>query len=418
VSLTRRPFRRAPRTPIQLLVRMHALSRSLRAAALTTALTLGACQSTSMVTSLDDLTAAVDQQGFLSLQQQRVLSLSGLVPSGNVGTMYRYRGKRSPFTAIGISGLAPTEPGVGESACSGGRASYMVQRQVDWHGELTELLELRGKLVDVRFKAAELIRTRLERSAAAGAKDVDSARVNQLSTSVKSLQGTFETAWKEVVEAVKKPGLMIIRTDQTRSDSLAGKLGSILGFGADRDQEVGGFAILAGLRTTFLFVGDDLDSEYWPKPLSEDWNLVGTRFPFVLDVSPPFVGQWNYEDIQVVTSKFEAQHVLYVRDQLTESELQANLKASIEQLKNPKTTLDDVDEVAIEAVLRSVESLGNVGVLGEATETVDVFGRRGAGTDSAASSLKWQTVYQVLTDYDDLRSLSVGWLRMHLTNFF
>jgi hypothetical protein len=398
-----------------------------------------------MVTSLDDLTAAVDQQGFLSLQQQRVLSLSGLVPSGDVGTMYRYRGDRSPFTAIGISGLAPTAPGKGESECNGERASYVVQRQIDWGGEEPELIELRRKLVDVRFKAAELIRTRLERSAAAGAEPVDTSRVTELTNNLKSSQASFDTAWKEVVEAVKKPGLMIIRTDQTRSESLAAKIGSVLGFGADRDQEVGGFAILAGLRTTFLFLGDDLKCSYWPQPLSEDWNLIGTRFPFVFDFRLPFIGQCNFEDIQIVTAKFEAERVLYVRDQLTEAKVQASLKASVDELKNAKKTLDAVDEVAIEAVLRSVESLGNVGVLGAVKESVEPLdpackfcpttkkliervldqgdvdskaaGKQAAKMDTEYSG-KWQTVYQVLTDYDDLRFMSDRRTRFHLTNLF
>jgi hypothetical protein len=398
-----------------------------------------------MVTSLDDLTAAVDQQGFLSLQQQRVLSLSGLVPSGDVGTMYRYRGDRSPFTAIGISGLAPTAPGAGEPPCERARASYVVRRQIDWQGTEQELLELRRKLVEVRFKAAELIRTRLERSVAAGANPPDTARVGDLTASVKSSQDSFDSAWKEVVEAVKRPGLMIIRTDQTRSDSLAGKIGSVLGFGANRDQEVGGFAILAGLRTTFLFLGDDLKCSYWPQPLSEDWNLIGTRFPFVLDFQLPFIGQCNFEDIQIVTTKFEAERVLYVRDQLTEAKLQASLKASVDQLKNAKKALNEVDEVAIEAVLRSVESLGNVGVLGAVKESIEPLDpsckfcpttrkliERVAGKDTADSQAsaspaakndiedwgKWHTVYQVLTDYDDLRFMSDRRTRFHLTNFF
>lgn len=411
------------------------MSRRLPSVSLLVPLALGlvlsaGCQSTGMVSSIDDLTAQVDQEGFLTLQQQRLVALSGLIPDGAPGSLYRYRGTRSPFTAIGISNREAADD-------SERRVSYYVQRTIPCEATDEQLLTLRNKLVEVRLAASELIRARLERVAERVKDKPDATRIQAVTQQVETSQDAFDSAWKEVVHQVNTPGLMIVRTDRKSTASLAAKLGSILGLSSEEDQEVGGFAVAAGLRASFLYLGNDLDSDYWPKPYSDDWNLIGNRFPFVIGSADvfdapaglrmiPIIGGWipipgqcNYEDIQVLTSKFEAERVLYVRDQLTESRIQANLKASVDQLKNLKKTLSEVDEVAIDGVLESVESLGNLGILGAAEERIVALDPKdGSTATKQTDEPSWQTLYEVLSDYDDLLTFARGRTRLHLTNFF
>lgn len=374
------------------------------------------CQSTGMVSSIDDLTAQVDQEGFLTLQQQRLVALSGLIPEGAPGSLYRFRGSRSPFTAIGVSHLPnPAKPLQ--------RHSFYVTREIQSNATDAELVSLRDKLVDVRLAAAKLIRTRIERVGERTKKAPDTQRISQLTNDVETAQTDFDTKWKDVVAEVKHKGLMIVRTDRSSSVSLGAKIGAILGLSSAKDEEVGGFAILADLRTSFLYLGNDLEEAHWPKPYGREWNLIGTRFPFVLGLAKwpllpielPILGQLHYEDMQVVTSKFEARRVLYLRDQLTESRIQADIKASVDQLRNLNDTLEEIEEVAIEGVLASVESLGNVGIVGEATQTVTLLGPTPA---PGVQVPVWQSMYEVLSDYDDLRTFTEGRWRLHLTNFF
>ena len=393
------------------------LRRALPALALTLPLQF-ACQSNGMVSSLDDLTAQVDQQGLLTLQQQRLVALSGLIPEGAPGSLYRFRGTRSPFTAIGISDLRHPDDAGNDSANR--RISYYVRRTIECDATDAELLELRDKLVDVRLKASALIRARIERVAERAKKEPDTKRIEDISSSIDATQSAFDDAWKDVVKSVHKPGLVIVRTDRKSTTSLATKIGAILGLTTEEDQEVGGFAIAAGLRTSFLYLGNDLKEPYWPIPYAQDWNLIGTSFPFVLGTVygwVPIIGQLHYEDIQVVTSKLEARRLLYVRDQLTESRIQGDLKASVDQLKRLKDTLSKVDEVAIDGVLESVESLGNLGILGAVEQDVVRLNSSEAQPDAAPRE-SWQTLYEVLSDYDDLRTFTDGRVRLHLTNFF
>ena len=62
------------------------------------------CSTSGAITSLDDLTAEVDPSAiYEALPQNRVLSLSGMVPSGEPGRVFKHKKSRSPFTAFGIS---------------------------------------------------------------------------------------------------------------------------------------------------------------------------------------------------------------------------------------------------------------------------------------------------------------------------
>ncbi len=169
---------------------------------------------------------------------------------------------------------------------------------------------------------------------------------------------------------------------------------------------------MGGLRTSFLFLGEDLDEGHWAQPPGRDWNLIGTRFPFFLGTDFPFIGQWNEEDMKIVTSKLEAEYVLYSRDQLSESQIQGNLKASVDQLRDLSKTLQEVDEVAIEGILNAVEGLGSVGILGAAKQCMHPID----GTPELGEV--WQTVYQVMSDYDDLCFLSAGRPRFHFTRWY
>lgn len=368
-----------------------------------------ACRSTTLVNSLDDLTAQVDQEGFLTLEQQRILSLSGLAPGGEPGTVYRFRGSRSPFTAVGVSKLCDE---------SGKLASYYVERTIEYpepeNGTaLDELIDLRDRLIQVRLEAAELIRTRLELLAARAAEPPDADRIDELVKASDAAQNAFDEAWIFVNERVSRPGVMIIRTNKRTTTSLASRIGSILGFSTTRNRESGGFAILGSLRTSFLYLGNDLHTDRWAHPPGRDWSLVGTRFPYILSFDFPFLGQWSYEDCMVVTSKFEARWVLYARDQLSESRIQSKLEAAFDDVEE----LGKIEDVVIDAVLSSVESLGNTGILGPMeTRIVPLEKALSVGEQSTPAS--WQPVYQVLSDYNDLHSFALGRWRMHLTRFF
>jgi hypothetical protein len=415
----------------------------MRPALLLTALAvlLPACASTGMINSLDDLTAHVEAEGTLSFKQQRLLSLAGLIPTAPPGEIYRYDGERPPFTAIGIS-HKQEPPG------SGHTASYVHERTIATDKTVVQLVEIRDKLVEVRQKAAELISARLTRVSAE--KDKRSSADSQVATAQKA----FDKAMTEAIKMLDGPGLMVIRAETSSSSSLAAKFGTILGLSSDGSRASAGFALLAGLRTSFLHVGHDIVDRIDLVP--HDWSLIGRKFPWILgaswisffglfDFPMLYPGQISRDVYFVVTSRLEAEYVLYAQDSVVESKIQAKLDATYEQLSTI-TNLAQTEKLQIEAVLARVESLGSAGILGPVKERVTLLSEsgffftdasqddgggeefegeldRGDGegdepNDGTLPGVQWTTVYAIMSEIDDISSLMSGNPRLHFTSLF
>lgn len=349
------------------------------------------------------------------------------MPEGEPGTTFRYDGSRAPFTSIGISQLPMLEGAESEeSEPDYERRSYYVERTVDYVPEarpdesplndeewkLARLVALRDLLVEVRLRAAESIQARLEAAAAARDGLADEADVNKKMADADQAQATFDRLWLEAIKTIRRPGLMVVRTNTRKRISLAARVSSVFGLNAASDEEYSGFAIFAGLHTSQLYLGDDL--ERWAEPPGTDWYLIGTRFPFILDYRFPFIGQYAHTDVQVLTAKLSADYVLYAADKLSEKQIQTKLEATVEQLSDLSTALTEADKVSIEGVLTAVESLGNIGVLGQTTERIVEIGSEGPMAEGKTVS---RTVYEVLTDYDDLERLSRSWPRLHFSRW-
>ena len=408
------------------------------------------CASTGGITSLDDLTAHVDPSGLLdSLPQQRVMSLAGMVPSGAPGRVYRYENTRSPFTAVGISRrrayVHTDESGEHLEPCDhhfhlrdsaddderraakrrNETESFYLRRTIEFvlpegpEDELEEetvlssLIEIRDQLIDVRLKASRAIRKQLERAALAAevVTTEDQARLDTLEEQSEEALVEFGQAWKLANEMVRRPGLMVIRYNTKTSIGLGARLGNILGLNSTKSEEAAGFAVLAGIELSTLYIGTDF--ERWAHPPGKDWSLFGSRFPFIFGQHFPYIGQWAVDHVQVVTSRFAARHVLFASDRLTETRVQANLKASAEQLSNLGDTLAEIDEVAIDGILAAVESLGNVGILGEVQQEIVPRCRWDQVREQAP-----QDIYVVMTDYEDLERFAKSRTRLHFTRWW
>ena len=135
--------------------------------------------------------------------------------------------------------------------------------------------------------------------------------------------------------------------------------------------------------------------------------------PFGLSSSFPWIlGQFSHYDVQVVTSKLSADYVLYASDQLTERSVQAEIETTVKELSSSSSFLSESDEISIEGILTAVESLGNIGVLGPVEQHEVLAG------DIEPPPISNRTVYEVLTDYDDLARLARSGARWHFSRWF
>lgn len=395
---------------------------------------LGSCATGGgFVSSLDDLTADVDVEGIIDLEQARSLSLNGLAPNDGAGGAVRFKASRSPFTSIGVSNLDFDGKLPGEKGFVAD--TYLEKRTIGRDVELDDLLLIRDELLDVRLKASELIRSiAAETSAKAqdsaarantgeGAAALRSAAKSALesaSKEVKDSRKAFNDSYDKVSKMIREPGILIVRVAKQEEGSWATSLGEILGVSGERKLESTGFALLGGVSYEMLYVGRDV--EHMVGSTNRVWKLIGDDFPFVVGLFDvwgllpfswvPIPGQVAYDDVWVVTAALRAKHVLYAQDQLTQDKIEANLEASYAQLENLGDTLEGIDKVRIEAVFESLSSLGNTGITGVAEREIlslrehllSLQAHKGKKPDQV-----WQVVYQVGADVADLRKFVGKW---------
>ena len=149
----------------------------------------------------------------------------------------------------------------------------------------------------------------------------------------------------------------------------------------------------------------------------------------------PIPGQVNRDGYYIVTSRLESRHIYYAQDSLVEREIEANLKAAVKDLGRLSKKALAEESVEVNAILTAVESLGNVGIIGDVDEwligvnsglelqalikqggkltTVNRSPSRADGHDHGA----WQTVYAVFSELDDINSLALGNPTLSLTGF-
>lgn len=399
-------------------------------------LSLASCSaSRGFVSSLDDLTADVVVSGSSDLEQARSISLNGLAPSAPAGGMHRYTSGRTPFTAIGISSIK------GDGG-KGGTLSYVLRRTIDMNlgsfgkmspeDELRKLVELRDALLGVRVEAAGLVKAIAEEvSAEASALEAEgSSRVasaesalRTASLGVESARRAFDDKYNAASRLLDCPGVVVVRVTSKEEQSIAGGLGSILGFSKEADLESTGFAVLGDLQFDQLYLGEDFGGLY--SGVNRSWRLIGEEFPYILGFGEllgfpyvPIIGQVDYDNYWVTTASLKARYILYAQDQVSQERISTQLEASYKELTNLSETIGGAEKAKLQAVFEAVASLGNGGVLGDAHEEEillkDVLPSRakepkdrGDG-ESKRKSGEYQTVYQVGTDYADLRRLMGG----------
>jgi hypothetical protein len=277
---------------------------------------------------------------------------------------------------------------------------------------IEKLRTVRALLIDTQLAAAEVVRLRLERSLLqrSGASTADGKRLEALSVEIMEAQNAFDDTWRRTVEALKEPGILVVRTNISTQSNLAGRIGAALGFSRSSSRESSSFAILAGIRTRQLFVGSDI-KKVTAQP-GKTWSLIGNRFPFILGLKWPFVGQWGHHESRVVTSQLCADHMLYVSDEVSARRTEASLQITKDQLAKLDKLLTATDKIEIESLVAAVESLGNMGVLGTAMTDKHHLD----SPPSESTSTAPQVIFQVLTDYDDLVRFANNKSRYHFIN--
>lgn len=358
---------------------MEARTLFLQFVAVCLGLVVSGCVSTGgLITSLEDLTTESSKEGWSKVPQYRVVSVPGILPFADVGSLQFYKPKRKPSSAIGLSN----------------GNSYIMQSVINSECDEGCLTTIRDNLLLLRAKAESVVEARINLTSVSalvppeGANNATIAAYNQSVSTAKTAYSTAKTELdakhQEVVKSINKNGILIYRWSSSTSNKGSLGLGDILGVSGSKNESYNGFALVSGLRTATMFVGKDLVSA---------WSNLNTDS--------------NYSNrFELTTHVMQAKHIIYVTEYDLLGMIDAKLKASYDQLANLTETIKTLDKIEINAALSKVSNLSNMGVLGKSVRTTrDVDWSKPAGILNLSDLNGWQTFYSVESDLTDLMEL-------------
>lgn len=335
---------------------------------------LTGCASTGgIITSLEDLSTESVKEGFIKIPQYRVASIPGWLPFSDVGGLYFYKPSRKPASVIGLS------PG----------NSFELVSEIPSNCDETCLVHIRDHITALGTLAQTLVQTRVDQSILQDKPSVNAtdtayqARVENASKEYKQAQSEFNKSYEDVVKSINSNGVLIYRwsTDSTQSGNLG--LDSLLGVSAQENHKLNGFALVSGVRTKTLFIGDDLLSSW--KQLNK-----GSRFS---------------NRFEMTTHIMQAKNIMYGNISDVSMYAQAKIEASYQQLANPTETLKALTKIEIGMALSKVSNLSNIGVMGNMKRTVLPILWDDGSLKKRLADDNWLTFYSVESDFTDMIEL-------------
>jgi hypothetical protein len=329
---------------------------------------LAGCTTTGgLITSLEDLTTESVAEGFFKIPQERVASIPGWLPFADVGGLYFYKAQRKPAAAIGLS------PG----------DSFELVSEIPGECDDDCLLKIRDNITELDIDAQTLVQTRVDLSARQSDARADAKAVEEAKTNYKKAQDKFNESYKKVVLAIRKNGVLIYRWATNSSQSEGLTAGSFVNTSAKQEQKRNGFALVNGIRTKTLFIGEDM-LKGWKK----------------LDTDSRFANRFL-----MTTYVMQTRNILYGSVSDLSTFAHAKVQASYQDLMNAPELLK-LTQIEIEMTLAKISNLSNIGMMGKMSrKTNAVNWDEGVDLQKRLATDTWLTFYSVGSDYTDLVDL-------------
>jgi hypothetical protein len=321
------------------------------------------CSSSSegMIASFVDLSSELAQEGSAHVQQNRVISVPGLLPPPAVGFLYRFRGKRGPTSMIGLS------------PC---KDSFYITTTIRSTASQRELQEAQRSFVEMRTKALMAIQAQLDLARLHHKTPMDPGAYAQAEQEAKARVQGFDRAYDNTLKKINSSGILIYRWTSKKTGGGSGRLGAaLLGLGKERSRTSSGFAFLAGLRTSTLYVGSDLRGQ---------WSWLDPKK--------------NPRDLRLITHLRQSRDILYMSDSELASALSIRLRASLKDLST-NSAIRALDKIEINAILMKVENVSNAGWIGPVERQMLPAPWNGNVTENLVTVIQdcesWNTFYFV-----------------------
>lgn len=354
-------------------------------------LILSACTTSlnrAIIGSFEDITSGRHIESG-TFAQVHAASINGLLPFDTVGESYFFDNKRGMLSAIGVSSVNPEGSNVPFQTIT-----YTITRDYPSDATLDDLVVIRNGITESSARIIRALRAERAYRTAAGKDEVAEKELHREWTNAVAQADVTLT---ELNKATSKRNLLVFRWNTASQGSASLKAGGLFGAKAAKNSDQAGYGLVAGFKTSTLFVGADLVSSY---------EMIIPKFRSA--VKGKFV---------IPTFSISASNLVYFAQSDIAKEVEAKLKGSYSQFSELSQTLKELDEIELDYAAQRLESLSNAGIVqGPAQVKFEQFkpfhklDGFGAEMNSKAG---WTTFYSVLTKIEDVSNVYASSPRSH-----
>lgn len=353
---------------------------------------LSGCSQRIMIGALEDVNTERDDglAGILSnMDQTRTINVSGALPFTSIGQMYRMPMGRHPSMALPMS--------------SDGK-SYIVEILYESQSDLEDLKAIRSKLLLLRKVGEEyllaLLELRIAQNERAAINKIEPnerreeqiTRLEELKAAIPRKEIKVQRQSSDLVGAeqaaygaMAKENLIVFDWKAVKESGWSVLLSSIGNLRWSGSEERSGYAVVSGLRITYLETGSDIWTAF------DDANL----------------SWFNYKR-PITTQLWQAKYVMSLSTFESTQNIASTVKASYRELANIPETIKEIDRIEIEQTLRRITALSNISTLSTPKIEREEFcwvDKQAKRNSTQFDKLHANTLFTVHTYYRDLRKL-------------
>jgi hypothetical protein len=303
--------------------------------------------------------------------------VNGLLPFGTVGESYFFDDKRGMLSAVGVSSVNLDGKNVPLTTLT-----YRVTREYPSDATLEDLVAIRNGITEGAVWTIRTLRAELAYKGAG----TNSTLAAEMYRDWTNAMAKADAAFEKVSRGTSKPNVLLFRWNTQGEGSAAVRAGSLFSAKAAKSTAQGGYGLVAGFRTSTLYVGADLVSSYT--------NIMPN---FRDAVKGKFV---------IPTFSISASNLIYFAQSDLAREVEAKLKASYSQFGQFGKTLTELDQFEFNLAIQRLESLSNSGIVRGPARTefrqFSAFHKLNDFDKEVSLDVGWATFYSVLTRIDDV----------------
>ncbi len=287
-----------------------------------------------IISSFEEITSAKHEERG-TFAQTHLASVNGLLPFDTVGQAYYFSAKRGVLTPIGVSAVCTNSVFHLTNTIT-----YATIREYPCSATFSDLFSIRDAILDVSAWTGRALAAKQAYSQVVTNPVLASAWFTEWTNAVAKSDAVFA----QMKNSANKENLLIFRWNANTGHSGGISGGEMVEAKGKRETAQSGYVIVAGFKTSTLYVGYDLIRQ-----LQDDSKHHGKLVT---------------DKIQIPTFIIAASKIVYFSQDDLAAEASLGLSGSYSQFANLPQTIKNLDKIELNYATRKLQSLSNSGMVG------------------------------------------------------